>query len=164
MVQGVPWAKNSTMNQAAMLFVSPERMSPVCGSNTSDVRKLGPLILALGFLGGCSDVGPGVAHHPLDCALGFAWGDCLPGTPGYARQPHTQTVYWAKPDQSPQAFAQDKYACMMDARTPVSNGSITGGMAIGNTYIPAMGSSRSGEIISQEMVSACMEAKGYTQQ
>ena len=27
-------------------------------------------------LGGC-------AHHPLDCAVGFAWADCLPGTAGY---------------------------------------------------------------------------------
>lgn len=23
------------------------------------------------------------AHHPLDCGVGFAWADCLPGTPGY---------------------------------------------------------------------------------
>lgn len=25
----------------------------------------------------------GCAHHPVDCAVGFAWADCLPGTPGY---------------------------------------------------------------------------------
>ena len=30
----------------------------------------------------------GCAHHPLDCAVGFAWADCLPGTAGYAaREP-----------------------------------------------------------------------------
>ena len=25
----------------------------------------------------------GCAHHPVDCAVGFAWADCLPGTAGY---------------------------------------------------------------------------------
>lgn len=25
----------------------------------------------------------GCAHHPLDCAAGYAHEDCLPGTPGY---------------------------------------------------------------------------------
>ena len=25
----------------------------------------------------------GCAHHPVDCAMGFAWSDCLPGTAGY---------------------------------------------------------------------------------
>jgi hypothetical protein len=31
----------------------------------------------------CSDVGPGFKNHPVDCAVGFAWADCLPGTAGY---------------------------------------------------------------------------------
>ncbi len=31
----------------------------------------------------CSTVGPGFANHPLDCAIGMPWADCLPGTPGY---------------------------------------------------------------------------------
>lgn len=26
----------------------------------------------------------GCANHPVDCAVGFAWGDCKPGTAGYA--------------------------------------------------------------------------------
>lgn len=41
-------------------------------------------LAALVMLAGCSKVGPGFANHPLDCAIGIAWGDCLPGTPGYA--------------------------------------------------------------------------------
>jgi hypothetical protein len=32
---------------------------------------------------GCSTTGPGLAHHPLDCAMGVRWADCQPGTPGY---------------------------------------------------------------------------------
>ena len=40
-------------------------------------------LFVLTLLGGCSDVGIGLAHHPLDCAIGIAGGDCLPGTPGY---------------------------------------------------------------------------------
>jgi len=48
------------------------------------------LIRGLFFLGvgfaqmGCSTVGPGLANHPGDCALGIPWADCLPGTAGYA--------------------------------------------------------------------------------
>jgi len=41
------------------------------------------LFLACTVLAGCSSVGPGFAHHPVDCAMGFAWADCLPGTSGY---------------------------------------------------------------------------------
>jgi len=32
---------------------------------------------------GCSSVGPGLANHPVDCAIGIKWADCLPGTAGY---------------------------------------------------------------------------------
>lgn len=35
------------------------------------------------FMSGCSTAGPGLANHPLDCAIGIKWADCLPGTPGY---------------------------------------------------------------------------------
>ena len=38
----------------------------------------------LTLLTGCSSVGPGLANHPGDCALGIPWADCLPGTRGYA--------------------------------------------------------------------------------
>lgn len=36
------------------------------------------------WLVGCSSVGPGLANHPADCAIGIPWADCLPGTRGYA--------------------------------------------------------------------------------
>lgn len=29
----------------------------------------------------------GCANHPVDCAVGFAWNDCLPGTAGYRGPP-----------------------------------------------------------------------------
>ncbi len=35
------------------------------------------------FLSACSDVGPGLKNHPIDCAIGIPWSDCLPGTAGY---------------------------------------------------------------------------------
>lgn len=34
------------------------------------------LILILVLIGGC-------AHHPVDCAIGIPWSDCLGGTAGY---------------------------------------------------------------------------------
>ena len=37
------------------------------------------LLSATLLLGGC-------AHHPLDCAMGIAWADCLPGTSGYSNR------------------------------------------------------------------------------
>ena len=37
-------------------------------------------LLAVSLLAG------GCAHHPLDCALGIAWDDCLPGTAGYSNR------------------------------------------------------------------------------
>lgn len=41
------------------------------------------LAVLVAALTACSTVGPGLAHHPLDCAMGVKWADCLPGTPGY---------------------------------------------------------------------------------
>lgn len=46
------------------------RMLPLCG-----------LIL----LSGC-------AHHPVDCAVGFTWADCLPGTAGYTNGVGAQVI------------------------------------------------------------------------
>ena len=46
------------------------------------MRKLIAAV-SLVALTGCSEVGIGLKNHPIDCALGFAWADCLPGTPGY---------------------------------------------------------------------------------
>jgi hypothetical protein len=45
--------------------------------------RLGNVLFSLVLLCNCSSVGPGFAHHPIDCAIGFAWADCLEGTPGY---------------------------------------------------------------------------------
>jgi hypothetical protein len=53
------------------------------GGNTM-TKKIATVLLVLSTLDGCSSVGPGFANHPADCALGIAWADCLPGTPGYA--------------------------------------------------------------------------------
>jgi hypothetical protein len=42
-----------------------------------------PFLFVAALLCSCSSVGPGLANHPLDCAAGFKWADCLPGTAGY---------------------------------------------------------------------------------
>ena len=42
------------------------------------------LLLAVLFLAGC-------AHHPLDCAIGLPWSDCLPGTAGYTNSAGADT-------------------------------------------------------------------------
>lgn len=47
-------------------------------------KKIAAVSVALVLLDGCSSVGPGLANHPADCALGIPWSDCLPGTSGYA--------------------------------------------------------------------------------
>ena len=43
------------------------------------------LTVTMALLTACSEVGPGLKNHPLDCAMGIAWADCLPGTAGYER-------------------------------------------------------------------------------
>src|SRR5437016_2284002 len=48
----------------------------------SGIRNLSSFLLVC-FICGCSSVGPGFANHPVDCAMGFKWADCLPGTAGY---------------------------------------------------------------------------------
>lgn len=49
------------------------------------VKLLGWVLASFLFVAssGCSTAGPGLANHPLDCAIGIKWADCLPGTPGY---------------------------------------------------------------------------------
>jgi hypothetical protein len=32
----------------------------------------------------------GCVHHPVDCAVGIAWSDCLPGTAGFRDPPPAQ--------------------------------------------------------------------------
>ena len=44
-----------------------------------------PVLLLALFLAGC-------AHHPLDCAIGLPWADCLPGTAGYTNGVGGQAV------------------------------------------------------------------------
>lgn len=49
-------------------------------SNILVQRAAAATLLALSLLSS------GCAHHPLDCAMGIAWGDCLPGTAGYSNR------------------------------------------------------------------------------
>lgn len=53
--------------------------------------KLSWAIAAAFVLFGCSDVGPGFKNHPVDCAVGIPWADCLPGTAGYNNGGGSQT-------------------------------------------------------------------------
>jgi hypothetical protein len=41
------------------------------------------LLLAVSTIGGCSSVGPGLLNHPIGCAFGVPWADCLPGIGGF---------------------------------------------------------------------------------
>jgi hypothetical protein len=56
-------------------------------------------ILVTLILTGCSAYGPGFAGHPLDCAIGIAWGDCAPGTPGYNNGHREPQVIYVVPSQ-----------------------------------------------------------------
>lgn len=66
---------------------------------TSRTLTARALLLVLTTLGACSDVGPGLKNHPIDCAVGFAWADCLPGTAGYVNG-HPQPAADQQQDQS----------------------------------------------------------------
>jgi hypothetical protein len=83
---------------------------------------------------------------------------CKVGQPGGY---NTRTVLWERDGGSQQEFAHDRYACMLDARSQFSQASVTGGFAIGSTYLPGRGVSQSVETIDQPLLAACMEAKGY---
>lgn len=70
------------------------------------MRRL--LLAAAVSLGGCTGLNS-AANHPVECAIGFAWPDCEPGTAGYARgHPEPQYVvqpapsYYAPAPQPPQ--------------------------------------------------------------
>jgi hypothetical protein len=41
------------------------------------------VLVAIAALAGCSEYGMGFKNHPLACAIGEPWPDCLPGTAGY---------------------------------------------------------------------------------
>jgi len=83
-------------------------------------RKLLTIAGVLALLGGCSTVGPGLANHPGDCAIGVPWADCLPGTRGYANgggsmhREAAQKQNDAIADQIKAALAQ----CTAELQTP----------------------------------------------
>jgi len=60
----------------------------------------------------------GCANHPLDCSMGVARDDCLPGTNGYAnRQANLNTLAAAKVQQA----AKDDAQCQSYGATPGSD-------------------------------------------
>src|SRR5713101_8247578 len=65
--------RGATMHTAVQSIRSPGSTAAICVC----------MLLATSIIGGCSSVGPGFANHPIDCAVRFAWADCLPGTAGY---------------------------------------------------------------------------------
>jgi hypothetical protein len=72
-------------------------------------------------LAGCSSVGLGLAHHPLDCAMGIAWADCEPGTPGYNKGGGQLTRAEETKDQIASINAQKQAVatqCEVDLRSP----------------------------------------------
>jgi hypothetical protein len=112
----------------------------------------------------------GCANHPLDCAMGLSlWqGYCpTPGTRGYeveqARQPQPSPVRtWSKTGATREQFAKDKYACMQESRSSVSSANVVGGLRLNNGMaLPARGLATSGETISEPLLDACLEARGY---
>ncbi|MGC9955202.1 MAG: hypothetical protein ABSD21_13155 [Rhizomicrobium sp.] len=60
-------------------------------------------------------------------------------------------IKWSKPNATYQMYAQDRYTCLQQARTPVS-----GAYVYGN-----MGSSSSGYAESASLLMACMAAHGW---
>jgi hypothetical protein len=73
-----------------------------------------------------------------------------------------QQYAWNKPGATQEEFAQDKYACVREARAPSSSAYMSGGYYAGNTYVPGSGAASSGEIVNEAFFKPCMEAKGYT--
>jgi hypothetical protein len=87
------------------------------------------------MVGGCSTVGPGLANHPGDCAIGIQWADCLPGTRGYENgggRVYREKTQLAKQQQQDAAKQQQDAAkqqqdeakisaqrqCIVDMQTP----------------------------------------------
>ena len=79
------------------------------------------VLLAAVLLCGCSSVGPGFANHPLDCAIGVKWADCLPGTAGYNNGGGQQTRAEEAKQQNAALNEQMKAVgaqCKSDFQTP----------------------------------------------
>jgi hypothetical protein len=75
---------------------------------------------AISLLSDCSSVGPGLAHHPVDCAVGIPWADCLEGTPGYNNGGGQQTRAEATKQQNDLIAAQqhgDAAQCISDMQS-----------------------------------------------
>jgi hypothetical protein len=81
--------------------------------------KFAILLGACLVLPGCADNGFGIAHHPVDCAVGIPWGDCLPGTGGYREKPvpPPTMVGWVRLDGGASTqtdVAKSSYGCLKD--------------------------------------------------
>ncbi len=59
---------------------------------------------------------------------------------------------WTRPAATPQAFAEDRYACIREAMVPYS------GAAVG----PYFGRSAAGMQANDMVFTACMQARGWT--
>jgi hypothetical protein len=95
--------------------------------------------LAVGlFLTACSE-----GSHPIECSVGFTWGDCVPGTPGYRAPPPSES--WSRTDgaaYSPIELARSRFACMKDA--------------YGNA------DAKMGDAMRASLFDTCMQAYGWT--
>jgi hypothetical protein len=60
---------------------------------------------------------------------------------------------WAKPGASYDDYLKDRYACLQDARVPVSSGFMYNGV----------GSMSSGQAISLPVMVSCLSAKGWVE-
>jgi hypothetical protein len=71
--------------------------------------NLSATVLLIGLTAAaCSDVGIGFKNHPADCALGVAWADCLPGTPGYRGTPAQLAYQGVTNRQEDEAAQRDR--------------------------------------------------------
>jgi hypothetical protein len=78
----------------------------------------------------------GCQNHPVDCAAGFAWDDCLPGTKGYEKKIAIQGAMKDKCASYGFRKGTDAYAqCMMTLDQNRKN-RIAMGMAATGTYHP----------------------------
>jgi hypothetical protein len=85
------------------------------------MAKISSVVLTVCSLWACSKVGPGLANHPLDCAVGIAWADCLPGTAGYNRGGGQQTRAEEAAKQAAvitEQMRSDAAQCTSDMQSP----------------------------------------------
>lgn len=126
----------------------------IASSSTTRLRSAAVIGLALSIVlfhhsATLSLLNEGGRMRPLTL---FAIASVLVGVGCAPHQPPPTTL-WAKPGATYDEYLKDRYACIQDARTPVSSGFISEGT----------GSMSSGQIISRDIAFACMSAHGYTQ-